>query len=104
MLTIEVVEPAAVSCIVPLRGRPEVCTIPATMRVGSCVRNRNKICDRGPLAVRAPKDAIQRELETSMEHGFAFTDVLLARLMGTADATAGPRALTGKCEPPFIGR
>ena len=64
----------------------------------------NTICERGPLAVRTAKEAIQRGLDMPMDHGLAYEDVLLARLMATEDAKEGPRAFAEKRKPDFKGR
>ncbi len=64
----------------------------------------NTICERGPLAVRTAKEAIQRGLDMPLDHGLAYEDVLLARLMGTEDAREGPRAFAEKREPEYQGR
>ena len=64
----------------------------------------NTICERGPLAVRTAKEAIQRGLDMPLDHGLAYEDVLLSRLMGTEDAREGPRAFAEKRKPNYTGR
>ena len=64
----------------------------------------NTICERGPLAVRTAKEAIQRGLDMPMDHGLAYEDVLLSRLMTTDDATEGPKAFAEKRKPEYHGR
>lgn len=64
----------------------------------------NTICERGPLAVRAAKEAIARGMDMPLEHGLAYEDVLLARLMSTEDAKEGPRAFAEKRKPEYKGR
>ena len=63
----------------------------------------NTICERGPLAVRTAKEAILRGMDMPLEHGLAYEDVLLARLMATEDAKEGPRAFAEKRKPEYKG-
>lgn len=62
------------------------------------------ICERGPLAVRAAKEAIQRGLDMPLDHGLAYEDLVLLRLMETDDAKEGPRAFAEKRKPDYKGR
>jgi enoyl-CoA hydratase/carnithine racemase len=62
------------------------------------------ICERGPLAVRTAKEAITRGLDMPLDHGLAYEDVLLTRLMATEDAREGPRAFAEKRKPEYKGR
>ena len=64
----------------------------------------NTICERGPLAVRTAKEAIMRGMDMPLDHGLAYEDVLLARLMSTEDAKEGPRAFAEKRKPEYKGR
>ena len=64
----------------------------------------NTICERGPLAVKTAKEAIQRGLDMPLDHGLAYEDVLLTRLMATEDAKEGPRAFAEKRKPDYKGR
>lgn len=64
----------------------------------------NTICERGPLAVRAAKEAISRGLDMPLDHGLALEDLLLGRLMATQDAKEGPRAFAEKRKPEYQGR
>lgn len=62
------------------------------------------ICERGPLAVRTAKEAILRGQDMPLDHGLAYEDVLLTRLMATEDAKEGPRAFAEKRKPEYRGR
>lgn len=64
----------------------------------------NTICERGPLAVRTAKEAILRGMDMPLDHGLAYEDVLLQRLMATEDAKEGPRAFAEKRKPEYKGR
>lgn len=64
----------------------------------------NIICERGPLAVRAAKEAILRGLDMPLDNGLAYEDLVLQRLMTTEDAREGPRAFAEKRKPEYKGR
>lgn len=61
-------------------------------------------CERGPLAVRAAKEAILRGMDMPLDHGLAFEDLLFTRLFATEDAREGPRAFAEKRKPNYQGR
>jgi enoyl-CoA hydratase/carnithine racemase len=62
------------------------------------------ICERGPLAVRAAKEAILRGADMPLEDGLAYEDLALSRLFATEDAKEGPRAFAEKRKPDYKGR
>ena len=62
------------------------------------------ICERGPLAVRAAKESIQRGMDMPLDDGLAFEDLMLGRLFATEDAREGPRAFAEKRKPEYKGR
>lgn len=62
------------------------------------------ICERGPLAVRAAKETIIRGMDMPLEHGLAYEDLVLGRLMATDDAKEGPKAFAEKRKPEYKGR
>ena len=64
----------------------------------------NTICERGPLAVRAAKEAILRGMDMPLENGLAYEDLVLQRLMATEDAREGPKAFAEKRKPEYKGR
>ena len=64
----------------------------------------NMICERGPLAVKAAKETIIRGMDMPLEHGLAYEDLVLGRLMATDDAKEGPRAFAEKRKPEYKGR
>ncbi len=64
----------------------------------------NIICERGPLAVRAAKEAMLRGQDMPLEHGLAWEDLVMARLFATEDAKEGPRAFAEKRKPQYKGR
>jgi enoyl-CoA hydratase/carnithine racemase len=62
------------------------------------------ICERGPLAVRAAKEAVVRGLTLPLDDGLRLEALLSATLRGTEDAAEGPRAFAEKRKPSFQGR
>lgn len=62
------------------------------------------ICERGPLAVRAAKEAIVRGLTLPLADGLRLEAFLSGTLRGTEDAVEGPRAFAERRKPVFRGR
>ena len=64
----------------------------------------NAICQCGPLAVRAIKQAAYVGLNTTLEEGLALEFKLQADVLGTEDARQGPLAFAQKRKPEYKGR
>ena len=62
------------------------------------------ICERGPLAVRAAKEAIVRGLSLPLADGLRLEAFLSGTLRGTEDAAEGPKAFAEKRKPVFRAR
>jgi E-phenylitaconyl-CoA hydratase len=62
------------------------------------------ICERGPLAVRAAKEAVLRGLTMPIADGLRVEALLSATLRGTEDAVEGPKAFAEKRKPNFKAR
>ncbi len=62
------------------------------------------ICERGPLAVRAAKEAVIRGLAMSLPDGLRLEAFLSGTLRGTEDAVEGPKAFAEKRKPNFQAR
>lgn len=62
------------------------------------------ICERGPLAVRAAKEAILLGQDMPLDHALEFEDLLFTRLSASEDAKEGPRAFAEKRKPNYVGR
>lgn len=62
------------------------------------------ICERGPLAVRAAKEAVIRGLTMPMADGLRLEAFLSGTLRGTEDAVEGPKAFAEKRKPEFKAR
>ncbi len=63
-----------------------------------------KICDNGPLAVRAAKEAAMRGLEMPLHQGLALEQLLDDLVFKSEDAREGPRAFSEKRRPQYRGR
>ncbi len=62
------------------------------------------LCERGPLAVRAAKEAVIRGLSLPLADGLRLEAFLSNTLRGTEDAVEGPRAFAEKRKPSFKAR
>jgi enoyl-CoA hydratase/carnithine racemase len=72
--------------------------------LAEAMRVAQVIAARGPVAVRAAKEAIQTGLADGLAAGMAAEQRLLAECMRTEDALEGPRAFAEKREPVYKGR
>ena len=63
-----------------------------------------KICQAGPLAVRAAKEAMIKGSSLTLEDGLRLENALEAYLMSTEDFTEGTAAFTEKRKPDFKAR
>src|SRR3989441_5832218 len=59
------------------------------------------LCERGPLAPRAAKEAVIRGLSLPLDDGLRLEALLAGTLHGTEDAVEGPKAFAEKRKPPF---
>jgi enoyl-CoA hydratase/carnithine racemase len=62
------------------------------------------ICERGPLAIRAAKEAAVRGLTMPLADGLRLEAFLSGTLRGTEDAVEGPKAFAEKRKPDFQAR
>lgn len=67
------------------------------------LRLAETLLQRGPLALRAAKEAVLRGLDLSLENGLALEDVLFNQIAGTRDAAEGSAAFAEKRQPEFRG-
>ena len=63
-----------------------------------------RICDQGPLGVRAAKEAMIRGMSMSMDDGLRLEQSMFDGLRYTEDFTEGPKAFAEKRRPEFHGR
>ena len=75
--------------------------VPAAELMQSCEDLVNHICENGPLAVRAVKEAAYRGLEVSLQEGMNLEADLAGKLMGTKDAMEGLMAFGMKRKPEY---
>jgi E-phenylitaconyl-CoA hydratase len=78
--------------------------VPATELMPTARKWAETICERGPLAVRAAKEAILRGLSMSLPDGLRLEAFLSGTLRGTEDAVEGPKAFAEKRKPNFQAR
>src|SRR3989442_865047 len=62
------------------------------------------LCERGPLALRAAKEAAVRGLSLPHDDGLRLEALLAGTLRGTEDAAEGPKAFAEKRKPSFKAR
>ncbi len=62
------------------------------------------LCERGPLALRAAKEAVIRGLSLPLDDGLRLEAFLAGTLRGTEDAAEGPKAFAEKRKPTFKAR
>ncbi len=62
------------------------------------------LCERGPLAVSAAKEAILRGHDMPLPHALEYEALAFVRLQASDDAKEGPRAFAEKRKPNYTGR
>ena len=77
---------------------------PADQVMSTAEEIAEKICQNGPLAVRAIKEAVQRGYNLTLPQAFRFERVFSSILNTTEDSIEGPRAFSEKRQPQFKGR
>ncbi len=78
--------------------------VPRADLMSTALRFAETVCQRGPLAVRAAKEAVIRGLAMSLADGLRLEAFLSGTLRGTEDAQEGPRAFAEKRAPHFKAR
>ena len=77
--------------------------IPAADLVDEAVATAAKIADKGPIAVMAAKEAVNRAYETTLAEGVLFERRLFYGLFATEDKAEGMAAFVEKRQPQFKG-
>jgi len=78
--------------------------VPSGQLMAEAEAMANKICENGPLAVRAVKELAYRGIEMSLADGLKLETEIAGRLSRTEDAMEGPRAFAEKRKPVWKGR
>ena len=63
-----------------------------------------RLCENGPLALRAVKELAIRSQSVPLEHGLRLEESFQEFLRTTEDAKEGPRAFAEKRAPQWTGR
>ncbi len=77
--------------------------VPANELIDEAVATAAKIADKGPLAVMAIKEAVNRSYETTLAEGVLFERRMFYSLFATDDKAEGMEAFVEKREPQFKG-
>ena len=78
--------------------------VPPAEVIPTAQRWAQTICERGPLAVRAAKEAVLRGLSLPLADGLRLEAFLSGTRRGTEDAAEGPKAFAEKRKPVFKAR
>ena len=63
-----------------------------------------RICENGPLAVRAAKESMTVGIDKTLDEGLTLEKSIVDHLLATEDAKEGPKAFAEKRKPVFKGR
>ena len=77
--------------------------IPADELLDEAIATAAKIADKGPLAVMAVKEAVNRAYETTLSEGVLYERRLFHALFATEDRAEGMAAFVEKRQPKFTG-
>ena len=78
--------------------------VPRKKLMETAMQWAGRICELGPLAVRAAKQSMNRGLSLSLQGGLRLEEELFGILHKTDDAKEGPRAFKEKRKPQFKGK
>lgn len=78
--------------------------VPPAGLMPAALKFAETLCRRGPLAVRAAKEAVIRGLAMPLADGLRLEAFLSGALRGTEDAVEGPKAFAEKRAPQFKAR
>jgi len=78
--------------------------VPLEELMPTAIQWANRICENGPLAVRASKICAIKGLDTNLEDAMRLDEYFLMQLMHTEDIKEGPVAFLQKRKPEFKGR
>jgi len=78
--------------------------VPSSQLMNTAMDWATRICELGPLAIRAAKKAILNGSSVSLEEGLRLEEELFGMLRVTEDAKEGPNAFAQKRKPEFKGK
>jgi len=78
--------------------------VPIDMLMSTAREIAESICQNGPLAVRAAKEAMIRGMSMSLEDGLRLEDSLTQFIVSTRDFSEGTQAFIEKRKPKFEGK
>lgn len=78
--------------------------VPQSEVIPTAMKWAERICENGPLAVRASKECVLRGLGMGLEDAMRLEEHLLVRLLQTEDVKEGPKAFVEKRKPQFRAR
>jgi len=78
--------------------------VPLNELMPTAERIAQKICENGPLAVRAIKEAATRSLNMPLDQALALEYFIGEKIHASEDAKEGPRAFAEKRKPVFRGQ
>lgn len=78
--------------------------VPLSELMPTAIRIAEKICENGPLAVRAIKESAVRCREIPRDYAYILETYYARRVYASRDAREGPRAFAEKRKPVFEGR
>ena len=78
--------------------------VPAKELMAAAEEYARRLCENGPLALRAIKELAVRSQSLPLEHGIRLEQAFQEYLRTTEDAKEGPRAFAEKRKPSYKGR
>ena len=78
--------------------------VPPAELMSAATALAERICQNGPLALRAIKEVVYRGVQMSLDDGINLEKYMVQNLIASEDAKEGPRAFAEKRPPQYKGR
>ena len=78
--------------------------VPLEELMATAIQWANRICENGPLAVRASKICALKGLDTNLEDAMRLDEYFIMQLFSSQDIKEGPVAFLEKRKPVYKGR
>ena len=78
--------------------------VPTGELLNAATNLANRLCENGPLAVRAVKEAAYRGVRMTLDEGLKLESLMIQNLFQAEDVKEGPRAFAEKRKPVYKGR